>query len=58
MAFAECTGAASTHVLSKETSRVAYVDYGEWEGEGAENVRSLPAKGHAGMALMVAQFER
>ena len=52
-AFAECTGSASAHILQAHAARVAHVDYGAqpWEG-----VRALPAKGHAGMALMVADF--
>ena len=52
-AFAECTGSASAHILQAHAARVAHVDYGAqpWEG-----VRALPAKGHAGMALMVAEL--
>ena len=53
-AFAECTGAASTHILQAAgASRVAFVDYST---ATSERVRALPAQGHAGMSLMVVDW--
>lgn len=55
VAFAECTGSGSTHImetLGAET--IAYCDYATW-GEGAEGetLRGLPAMGHPGMSMKV-----
>ena len=55
MAFAECTGAISTHILKKHCSpRLdAFVDYASWHKmPTSEEVKNLPAAGHAGMSLL------
>ena len=55
MAFAECTGAISTHILKKHCSpRLdACVDYASWHKmPTSEEVKNLPAAGHAGMSLL------
>ena len=53
VAFAECTGALSTHILQKlGAERIAFCDYATWEGEHAETLRGLPALGHPGMSMM------
>ena len=57
IAFAETTGAASTHIMSAHGKVVAFVDYGKWERGGSEAVRALPAKGHPGMSMMVADLQ-
>jgi GNAT superfamily N-acetyltransferase len=59
LAFAECTGALSTHIMDKHTGAkcVHTCDYATWEGcDGAETLRGLPAQGHLGMNLMVNEF--
>ena len=60
LAFAECTGAVSTHILTKHgRQHVAhFMDYATFAGEGesANAVRNLPSEGHAGMSLTVSLF--
>ena len=54
IAFAECTGAVSTHILTGlGARRAAFCDYASWQGEHSETLRGLPALGHAGMSMMV-----
>lgn len=58
LAFAECTGALSTHILAKHAGAKAahFIDYAEWKGAGANTVCNIPAQGHPGMTLMVAML--
>lgn len=57
MAFAETTGALSTHILGAHASAVAFADYATWAGEECvQQVRALPANGHKGMSMMVAEL--
>jgi len=57
IAFAETTGALSTHILGAHAKAVAFADYATWAGdECVEQVRALPANGHRGMSMMVAEF--
>lgn len=57
IAFAETTGALSTHIVGAHASRIAFADYATWAGdECVEQVRALPAKGHKGMSMMVAEL--
>jgi hypothetical protein len=56
LAFAECTGALSTHILIEHTGATVekFIDYGSWAGcETAGKLRKLVAKGHKGMSLTV-----
>lgn len=58
VAFAECTGALSTRIMAKlGAERVAYCDYGAWQGEHAETLRGLPSLGHPGMSMMVVTLD-
>ena len=53
LAFAECTGALSTHIVHKlGAERIAFLDYAAWQGEHAETLRGLPALGHPGMSML------
>jgi len=59
VAFAECTGAISTHLLTKHTgaSVESFIDYSQWDGCGtAATLRGLPAAGHPGMSLTVVRL--
>lgn len=56
MAFAETTGAVSTHIMSAHATPRAFVSYGDWTGDCAESVRALVDQGHKGMSMMVADF--
>ena len=61
MAFAECTGAISTHILTKHSGAAveAFVDYSTWNGcDTAETIRGLPKAGHKGMSLTVNHFTK
>ena len=56
VAFAECTGAVSTHIMKEHTGAIVskFIDYGTWAGCDTANVlRELPAQGHSGMSLTV-----
>ena len=54
MAFAECTGAVSTHIMSTVgASPLASCDYATWRGEHDETLRLLPERGHPKMSMMV-----
>ena len=57
VAFAECTGAASTKILTKVCGAASakFIDYATWGGAEAEldGLRELPSKGHLGMTLTV-----
>ena len=59
-AFAECTGAVSTHILVKHCGAAVekFVDYATFDGcdTAAAVLRGLPAQGHKGMSLTVNQL--
>ena len=54
LAFAECTGAISTHIFKKYLNPTldAYVDYKTWDGVGKEDVNKVPDTGHPGMSML------
>ena len=59
MAFAECTGAISTHILTKHSGAIVekFIDYSTWNGcDTASIIRGLPKAGHKGMSLTVNHF--
>ena len=59
MAFAECTGSISTHILTKHggASVETFIDYSTWNGcDTASTIRGLPKAGHKGMSLTVNHF--
>ena len=59
IAFAECTGAISTHVMTKlDAERLAFCDYAKWKGEHDETLRGLPGLGHPGMSMMVVDLKK
>jgi len=60
IAFAEATGAASTHILTKHGGQevVHFIDYGVYEGPCQEQVRALPGQGHNGASLTVSDFRQ
>ena len=57
VAFAECTGAVSTHIMTEHcgASVEMFVDYSTFDGcdTAAAVLRRLPALGHKGMSLTV-----
>jgi len=58
-AFGECTGGASTHLMTKYTGASVdmFIDYATWNGcDTAHILRQLPAQGHRGMSLTVNRF--
>ena len=61
LAFAECTGSVSTHLMRKyaNATPAMVIDYATWAGcDGAETLRALPAQGHPGLSLMVCDLVR
>lgn len=57
IAFAECTGALSTHIMQANgAERIAFCDYATWEGDHADSLRSLPGLGHPGMSMMAVKL--
>ena len=60
VAFAECTGPISTHILVRHTgaSVAKFIDYATWNGcDTAHILRGLAKKGHKGMSLTINQFD-
>merc|ERR1712137_309445 len=60
IAFAECTGAASTQVLTSHCNAAVehFVDYSTFDGcESAAVLRELPQKGHKGMSLTIVHLK-
>ena len=56
IAFAECTGRASTQILCKHAGAavVKKIDYATWDGCATAHIlRPLPSAGHEGMSLAV-----
>lgn len=53
--FAICPDHPSTRLLGKHVgaSSERFIDYSHWKGNAEEAIKTLPAKGHFGMSLMV-----
>lgn len=60
LAFAECTGGASTAIMTKKCGQTVerFIDYSSWDGhEDSRILRQLPKHGHQGMSLTVSLFK-
>lgn len=57
-AFAECTGAYSTHILSEKLNgKIIYqIDYASWKHENEIPFQNLPALGHKALSLVLFDF--
>ena len=60
MAFAECSGAISTHILTNHSGAIVekFIDYSDWNNgcNTASIIRGLPKAGHKGMSLTINHF--